>query len=406
MKLCNAFLLTLAVSGICALSPVRAQEHEAPPIVSARSVLGDRVSGANYRIEDQVSSDGFLRIYTITTNYGRFEAQGYEMLRVRLNELNALASLQKMNESEIFTNAVTKAGLAPIKFAGDLILNPVGTINQTLTGVGTAFARIGEIGQDAGSGSDRMTGDSAFGVSSAKRQLAAGLGVDPYTDFKPLADKLDSLARVAAAGNLTISAAFMAISGGVGMAVSSSRTANDLGQLMADKTPIELRDINRGKLGRMGVPEKAAKAFLGNRAFTPLDETIIVGSLDQMRGVKNRQLFIQRGSNIVGRDMVFFLRKRAELTAEYHNKVEPFAEFVDASGVPLSVTKSGRVVAIFPLDGLSWTDTTDRAFRAIDRELKKKNLGKNVEIRLTGTTTDSVREGARARGWKLVENVN
>lgn len=325
------------------------------------------------------------------------------MLKVRLGELQALAALSHMNESEVYLGAAAKAGIAPLQFAGNLILNPIGTIGQTLSGVGTAFTRAAQAGEDPGSARDRYIGDSALGVSSAKRQIAARLGVDPFTDFKPLADKLDEIARVTVAGSFTISAAFMAIPGGAGMAVSASRSAHDIGQLIADKTPVEVRKINSAKLAEMGVQNSIANAFLNNRTFTPLDHTVIVDALAKMRGVKNRHLFLQRASDIVGRDMVFFLRKRAELIAEYHNSVEPFTEFVSASGVPMSVTRSRRVVIILPLDGLSWTETTQRAVRAISRDLKTRNLDRDVEVRLTNATTENVRRGLRAQKWKLVE---
>ena len=241
-------------------------------------------------------------------------------------------------------------------------------------------------------------------MSSAKRQIAGRLGVDPYTDFKPLAGKLDEIARVTALGNLTVGAAFTAIPGGAGMVISSSRTAQSLGQLVTDKTSTELRAINRSRLAAMGVANNVADAFLNNQVYTPLDQTSIVSSLMQMRGVKNRQLFIQRATNAIDRDLVFFLRRRAELTAEYHNGVESFTEFIDTSGVPLNVTRSGRIVAIFPLDGLAWTQTTNNAVAAIDRELKRRKL-EDVEIRITGSATASVRRGMQELGWKLVENI-
>ena len=50
-------------------------------------------------------------------------------------------------------------------------------------------------------------------MSSAKRQLAAELGIDPYTDFKPLADKLDETATTMALGGLAPKAVFTAIGG-------------------------------------------------------------------------------------------------------------------------------------------------------------------------------------------------
>jgi len=37
--------------------------------------------------------------------------------------------------------ALAQAGLSPIKFAGGLIMNPVGTVQNTMTGVGNFFGK-------------------------------------------------------------------------------------------------------------------------------------------------------------------------------------------------------------------------------------------------------------------------
>ena len=90
-----------------------------------------------------MKSDGILRIYVLTTPYGDITVQGDEMVRMRINELHALALLEKVSNSESFGKALAEAGLSPLKFAGGLIINPVGTVQNTFTGVGNFFGRMG-----------------------------------------------------------------------------------------------------------------------------------------------------------------------------------------------------------------------------------------------------------------------
>jgi hypothetical protein len=247
---------------------------------------------------------------------------------------------------------------------------------------------------------------SILGVSSAKRQMAAKLGVDPYTDFKPLADRLDDMARVVALGDLTISGAFMAIPGGAGMAVGYSKTAQEAGQWALDKTAAELRDANRAKLAAMGVSPTVAGAFLDNAFYTPLDQTVIVTALGKMAGVGNRGLFVQRASQAPNRDLAFFIRRRAELTAEFHMRVEPFADFIAIRGLPLSRTRSGKIVVVAGLDRLVWTHQANDFVAAIDQDVKHGKIATDVELRITGTATERTKEGLRERGWKLFEKTS
>ena len=118
----------------------RASEVEVPQPASARALLGTQIQGSNYKIEESVGSDGFLRIYTLTTKFGRYRVESDDMLRVRLRELQALASLGQMSKSQAFTNAAAKAATGPIRFATGLATDPVGTVNNTVTGMAQATA--------------------------------------------------------------------------------------------------------------------------------------------------------------------------------------------------------------------------------------------------------------------------
>ena len=60
-----------------------------------------------------MQSDGILRIYVVTTPYGEYTVNGDEMMRMRANELNALALLDKVSTSETFGKALAEAGLSP-----------------------------------------------------------------------------------------------------------------------------------------------------------------------------------------------------------------------------------------------------------------------------------------------------
>ena len=117
----------------------------------------------------------------------------------------AIAELDKLTESNEFNNALGQAGLAPVKFAGELIVNPVQALNNTLAGLGNQIGQIGSGISNAGKSQDQAFG--GFGADQKRRELAAKLGVDPYSDYAPLQQRLQKLSQAAAAGGLVVSGA-------------------------------------------------------------------------------------------------------------------------------------------------------------------------------------------------------
>jgi hypothetical protein len=380
-----------------------AAQIEDPSTTSAAAVLGTELRGPNYEIENAVRSDGFLYIFSLNTTYGRYQVEGRDMLGLRLRELGAIAALEKMNKSQVYLDTAAKAAMKPAKLAEGLVTNPIGTVEQGMSGVGALFSRIGSAAANMGHDRDNVA-DSTLGVSPSKRQIAYKLGVDPYTDFKPLADALEDVAQVTALGDLTVSGAFMAIPGSAGMAVSYSKTGQAVEQMVLDKTPSELRAANRTKLIAMGVSEAAINAFLDNAFYTPTEHTIIVSALGKLNRVANRRVFVTRASQARSRDLAVFIRHRAEMLADYHARVEPFADFVEVRGLPLNRTRAGKVVAIVAFDQLMWTKQASDLVAVIDEDIRQRQLGTSIELRIAGTATALAREGLRERGWNLVEN--
>ena len=87
-----------------------------------------------------------------------------------------------MSRSDEFGKALTNAGLAPIRFGRDLILDPVETTGNVVSGIGKMFANVAAGVSGRGGGRNSALG-SITGETAAERELAFRLGVDPYTDL-------------------------------------------------------------------------------------------------------------------------------------------------------------------------------------------------------------------------------
>ncbi len=218
----------------------QAAETERPATFDPHKIRGIRSTGVNYSIAAPVRSDGFLRIYSVNSAYGPFTVVSDAMMQVRARELAATAELDRLTESEAFNRALGEAGLAPVKFAGALLVNPVQTIGDTLAGIGNQMSQIGSGLNNAGRSVDQPFG--GFGADQKRRELAARLGVDPYSDFEPLQLRMQKLSQAAATGGLVVAGAMMAIPGAVGLVVSNAGTSSRVADAMRDQTAARLMD--------------------------------------------------------------------------------------------------------------------------------------------------------------------
>jgi len=381
----------------------QAAEFETLPTVSARAILGDKVGGPNYHVDEAVQSDGYVEIFTLVTKYGRFTIQGRALLVRRLDELGAIVAIERMSKSKAFVKALATSAIAPARLAVETVKNPVKTVKQTVSGVGAFFDRLGSGLRNAGSDDSDGLIEGALGASSAKRQIANELGVDPYTDFKPLATRLDQLAAAMAAGGLLPQAAFTAIGGPAGTALSSTSSVEGVRALVLDQTPGQLRDLNRARLTEMGVGKGAASRFLNNALYTPTDKVALVAALRSLKGVENCSLYIDRAAQAKRRDAALFLVKRAELIAQYQRSTGGIVRFISLGDMPLNQLKDGRILAVMPFDRLVLTEEVSRTFVTATEDMRKLERRPAGELRITGQVTKKARQKLRELGWTVAE---
>lgn len=397
----RAILHSAAMGGFL-FSAAHAAAFEAAPNFDATKIPGIRASGPNYSIVNPVRSDGFLRVYHVKTPYGDFSVNGDAFMQVRTIELAAVNELDKVNNSDAFNRALAEAGLRPIKFAGEMIVNPVQTIGNTLAGIGSVFGQIGSGMNNAGkSPDDPMAG--LLGVTRQRRELAARLGVDPYTDFEPLAVKLARLSEAAAAGGLAVNAALMAIPGVAGIVVSNVSTGSDLTSIAKSYSAAQLMDMTRQKLAPMGVSREVMEAFVLNRNYTPLDAYAVADALSAIEA-RERPAFVARAAAVNRRDAAFFMRRHVEMLAVFERKTGQIVAFTALGEFPFVQLKDGTILGLWPVDALSWTEGTGKAMAAVNADLKRQGFSGRGELRISGQATAMARQNMKQMGWKLSEN--
>ena len=407
----------ILISGLRAVAPVAlvcllpavasAQTVENPPSFNATQIGGIPATGTNYSIKFPVRSNGMLRVYRLTTPYGEFTVRGDDMMRMRVNELAALAALEKVSNSDTFAHALVQAGLNPLKYTGRLITNPIGTVQDTFSGIGAMFNRIGAGLANQGKTSDKPLA-SLLGVTDERRKIAASYGIDPYTDFPPLDAKLKQLSQAAAAGGLVVTGALIAVPGAAGIVVSNLSTANKLNNIALDElarsyTAAQIMNLNRQRLIDMGIAPELNERLLANRDFTPIDMAAMVAALDSMKGIGGREVFVARAAAAHPRFVAYFVRRQAELFADGYRHHAGYTRFVSLAGDPVMLDRKGRFVSVAPIDALSWTRETSGSLTQMTdagRGMAPKARG---EMRITGQATALAKRSLKKQGWSVHE---
>ncbi|HOW55630.1 MAG TPA: hypothetical protein PLR60_13385 [Syntrophorhabdaceae bacterium] len=380
------------------------QELKKTPIILKVSDIlpRDFLKGSNYSIKDAVRSDGLVNTYELETKYGPISVESTVCLLKRINELHAIDAMERLQGTEVFGNAAQAAAMGPLNAAKDVVTDPVGTAKSMGSGIGRF---ISNIGQAVVSNSPYQPGvaKAALGQASNKRAFAHEFKVDPYSSYKPLQDALDKVAWTAAAGSLTVKAAFSAIPGGAGTAVSLTSTTESLRSLVRDNPPAALIEINKQKLSGMGISSGTVNAYMNNRYYNPFEQTLLVGELESMSGVRGRDSFISVALRADEESVALFVRATAQLAALFNKDVRPVERFVEVSRLVFVKTRDGRMIGIFPVDNVAWTANLAEREKEISQEIGKIKGVRGKELWFGGPIDRTARKALEVRGWKVTD---
>jgi len=328
------------------------------------------ISGSNYRIKKQVRNDGIINVYQLETIYGNFQVETTPLLLERINELRALEKMEELERTEVFKKALVSGVKAPLKLAGQALQAPIDTAAKIAVGTGNFLSNVGRSIFSSDPHQDNVL-KVAVGYDVAKRQFAYEFGINPYTDFDPVVERLGEISRAAVAGGIVPRAALQAVGGTAGAVVGLTATAKSMKRLVRDNAPAELEKINRKKLMDMGVSDELCDAFLGNYNYDPETATILVGELYSMKGVKGREFFIAAASLAETRTRAYMFRIMASMMAAYHYNHARIGEVGLAAGIPYGINGLNMAVLFLPLDYLFWTELVAEKFSALDQELSR-----------------------------------
>ncbi|PVB61987.1 hypothetical protein [Labrenzia sp. 011] len=378
-------------------------QYETPPEQDPAVVLHGKDQGPGYAVLAPVRGDGFLRIYQLQTDLGVERVEGDGLLKLRLAEIAALVGLESLKNDASFVDGLKQAAMKPVEFVESTVTDPVGTAKSTVTGVGRMFGRLTKGVESVVSGKGGSPADLAkaiTGQARARRELAVDLGMDPYTFYRPLSEKLDETASVTTAGNWTVTAITSLLPGG--LIVNTARTADNFRTMIVDSSPAELEQRTAETLRKAGVSEVTIGKIAANPFFTEGEKAVIAYQLLAMPGVQDLDIVAAKAAEAESREVAYFQLRRVVLLETYNRTVSGLGQIKLVSGIPVAIRRDGLAAIVMPLDMVAWTQTVAQAFSAMHEGLGSLPFPPSgVDFLITGDLTPMAAERLASFGWSI-----
>ncbi len=383
-----------------------AQRFETPAKLPAPQLVpASLLSGDGFHVQSPVPTDGLMAHFTIESDVGTFDAPSEEMLKIRIAEIPAIQQLTKTSKTKVFAQSLAENAARPIQAAGQMVMNPVETIQGLPSGVGRFFGRVGlgaEKIQEAATSPESNVAQTAgqttrdvFGYEQERRGLAKKLGVDPYTTNPVLSKQLDEFALTAFRAHVGVTTTMAVLIPG-SMAITATRIVS---QWVWDTPKADLILQNQKTLQAMGVPDTTIKALTQNRTFPLSVQTAFVANLNRLSGVPGQVEAAKLASTAQSEVQARFLTDAVGMLARYHQTRTPLRRLLVRRAI-IGQDQNGTMVAEAPVDYVSWVQLVSDFANRPDLRKSKRSL------QVTGQLSPLAKKNFQNLGWVVAENTN
>ena len=403
-----------------------------PRLDSSELLPGYPLTGAGYRISEQAQVVDYYGQFELRTDVGGLVADGAEVLKLRVRELDAVRALERVSSSDVFVEAMKRTGQRPITAVQQVATEPVATVSGLPAGVGRFLVRSalnirdlaldlndaaidamaddendpdgddpangGEQQADLRMKSQKVATSAALryiGYSKARREIARHVGADPYSTNPLLRERLDQLAWAAWSGSRLTGYALGLIGGAAAEAIGY---AKDAYELVWELPPEDLKRRNLQVLDELGISGKPARDLVRrSKAFTLTQQTEFIELLRLPLFAPARSSLFQQA-----------LQAEREVHARFLIDAMRLLRLVDADAASATVIGSspalrrtdGSFVIAIPVDYLHWTEEI-AAFAWRDDLIGSHNL-----LLVTGSLSPQARDAFSMAGWSVRERVD
>ncbi|HEY4256595.1 MAG TPA: hypothetical protein VGM66_05230 [Candidatus Udaeobacter sp.] len=380
--------------------------EELPELKASGILKPELLKGPHYVVREPVPTASGINQFTIDSDFGLFEADGNEMLLQRLKEIDAIARLRDVSRTDEFKKSLVAAAKSPLNSAKNIARDPAQAISNVPKGIMKFLGRAKKTVQNVGKGSGEDEGEGSrlkdvMGYSDKKRKIALQMGIDPYSTNTVLQKELDDVAWASWAGGFTFSVATFPVSGPIGAALTVTNLNSTVDQLLREKSPSELEQINRATFRAMGASASDIERILHGGAFTPTQSTTFAVNLKSLKGVANRGAFVKVAAqkSTTEADALFCVHTAA-LMNQIHEKI-PIARITMLHDFPICVAKDGTIVVALQWDYAAWTSGAASFTDEVQKLAAQSGKNSNVFVALSGQVSPRLRQELETRGFTV-----
>ncbi len=441
---CFAFFLLLNFSNLSA-----EDQFEIPPTLIASKILPkELLKSANHQVAENVSNDGYMNTYRITSPFGEFSARSKLHLESKVYEIAVISEIKKKYPSTtVAKDAALQTGekilTAPVKAvnkAVDTVSDPE-ALKKTARAIpggakklfsfaasavssgaeylyDTSKNAFNDEEKDSSSSKKNTIGDAVdyisekaldySGYNRAVSDLMKEYALNPYTDNEVLLSEIRRIASIKS--SIGVSGKFVP---GIPLPVVGSFNSyvGKANSLAAYEDPKKIATLNQKMLDAIGSAEGKKPGweskFMSNEAYTPITRSILLNNLKLLSGVPGLSSFIESASNAQDREIAGYYMVASTQLLAFHQKREPLQVVVMEANLPAGIGKSGNLFIPIPVDHLVWTKEVSKIFHGFrERVIKKYQVKiKSVEIQLAGTVTKKCQAELKKLGTtQIIEN--
>jgi hypothetical protein len=398
-------VIAVAAAGWTASAAGQGGADEPAPIFKASALLpAAQMKGPHHAVQEAVATPGFYHVFTVTSEYGTFEANGTSQVATRIREITGIAALKDVNEGAVVAKAAGQSVVNVGKGVASAATNPV----ETAEGIGGGIKRFGvNLGRRTKRAVDDATSDapapessatssaanagkSLLGINGAMRKWAKQVGVDPYTTNPVLRGALEHIAELDVAGGI---AAKIAVP--IPMVVG---TAADVSDLVWGADPETVRKTNEARAKEIGASQAGAKAFFQNGFMTLTRQTRLIAALHAVKVAGVGDYLASAAEAEDEREALFFVESAEMLLTEH--KAAPFASVLTDSRSMVARRANGDVVALLPVDWLRKTSALSEQARELADRARKELGAKTLRVKLTGRMSEAAGRELTRIGWQ------
>jgi len=377
--------------------------EELPELKASEILKPEFLQGPHFAVRDPVPTSAGMNQFTIDSDFGVFEADGNAMLLQRLKEIDAIARLREVSRTDEFKNSLLAAAKSPLNSAKNIARDPAQAIANVPKGLMKFLGRAKDTVANVGKGGNDDMGDGqrlkdALGYSDKKRKIALEMGVDPYTTNTVLQKQLDDVAMASWAGGFSFSVATLPISGAAKAVLTVTNVNSTVTDLLREKTPSELEEINRATFRAMGASSSDIEQILHGGAFTPTQATTFAVHLKALKGVANRGAFVKAAAqrSTTEADALFCVYTAALM--DQINQKTPIAKIVMLRDFPNCVAKDGTIIVALQWDYAAWTAGAASFTDDVQKLAGKSGQNTHVSVDLSGEVSPRLRAELEKRG--------